>query len=119
PEVHLARGVALMKSKEQCEPALAELRRYVAEAGPAVAAEGPAMRLTRECEQILVANKQAEEAARELKAQAEREAARKAAQAGKPAPAPAAKGAQTAPGNAPPPASPSTPTADGRPTPTR
>ncbi len=124
PEVHLARGVALMKSKEQCEPALAELRRYVAEAGPAVAAEGPAMRLTRECEQILVANRQAEEAARELKAQAEREAARKAAPAGKPAPA--AKGAQTAPavpptapGNAPPPASPSTPTADGRPTPTR
>jgi tetratricopeptide (TPR) repeat protein len=79
PEVHLARGVALMKSKEQCEPALAALRRYVAEAGPAVAAEGPAMRLTRECEQIVLAGRQAEEAAREMKAEAEREAARKAA----------------------------------------
>jgi tetratricopeptide (TPR) repeat protein len=79
PEVHLARGVALMKSKEQCEPALAALRRYVAEAGPAMAAEGPAMRLTRECEQIVLAGRQAEEAAREMKAEAEREAARKAA----------------------------------------
>jgi hypothetical protein len=78
-----------MKSKEQCEPALAELKRYLAAVGPGVASEGPAMRLERECEQILAANRQAEEASREMKAQAEREAARKAAPTEvKPTPAP-------------------------------
>lgn len=125
PEVHLARGVALMKSKEQCEPALAELRRYVAAAGPAVASEGPAMRLTRECEQIVVAGKQAEEAAREMKADAEREAARKATQPSKDARPAGAQGAETRPsakpappasgaGTVPSPGPASTPTADGR-----
>ena len=79
PEVHLARAVVLMKSKEQCEPALAELRRYQAAVGPAAASEGPTLRLQRECEQILTANKQAEEAAREMKAEAEKQAAKKAA----------------------------------------
>jgi len=69
----------LMKSKEQCEPALAELRRYQAAVGPAAASEGPTLRLQRECEQILAANKQAEEAAREMKAEAEKQAAKKAA----------------------------------------
>jgi tetratricopeptide (TPR) repeat protein len=86
PEVYLARGTLLMKSKEQCEPALAELRRYIATAGPAVAADGPAPRMQRECEQLLAMNRQAEEAARELKAQAEREAASKRAPAGPTAP---------------------------------
>ncbi len=91
PEVHLARSVTLMKSKEQCEPALAELKRYLAAVGPGVASEGPAMRLERECEQILAANRQAEEASREMKAQAEQEAARKAAPIeAKPTPAPTA-----------------------------
>jgi len=89
PEVHLARSVTLMKSKEQCEPALAELKRYLAAVGPGVASEGPAMRLERECDQILAANRQAEEASREMKAQAEQEAARKAAPIeAKPTPAP-------------------------------
>ncbi|WP_235969433.1 adventurous gliding motility TPR repeat lipoprotein GltE [Anaeromyxobacter diazotrophicus] len=125
PEVHLARGVALMKSKEQCEPALAELRRYVVAAGPAAASEGPAMRLTRECEQIVLAGRQAEEAARELKAEADREAARKAAQPAKePRPA-GARGPEATPaakpvppasgaGTVPSPGPASTPTADGR-----
>lgn len=130
PEVHLARAVTLMKSREQCEPALAELRRYVAEAGPAVASEGPALRLTRECEQIVLASRQAEEAARELKAQADQEAARKAPQGAagarpggapgaetRPAPQPAAPA--NGPGAEPSPVGPSTPTADGRPSPTR
>ncbi len=92
PEVHLARAIALMKSKEQCEPALAELRKYQAAVGPAAASEGSALRLQRECEQILVANRQAEEAAREMKAEAERQAAKKASasvQAQKAAPSPA------------------------------
>jgi Flp pilus assembly protein TadD len=88
PEVHLARGVALMKSKEQCEPAIAELRRYVAAAGP-MATEGPALKLARECEGILAAAKQAEEAAREMKAEAEREAARTAARSADARPTPA------------------------------
>jgi tetratricopeptide (TPR) repeat protein len=115
PEVHLARGVVLMKSKEQCEPALVELRRYVVTAGPAVASEGPAMRLQRECEQILAATKQAEEAAREMKAEAEREAAKKGAAPNETRPA-AAKGNETQP-EARPVESPSA--AGGPPAPTR
>jgi len=108
PEVHLARGIALMKSKEQCEPALVELRRYVAAAGPAVASEGPAMRLQRECEKIIIASKEAEEAAREMKAEAEREAARKAAAASSKEAKPAgASGSQPQP--APQPTSPGAP----------
>ncbi|MFL5263924.1 MAG: adventurous gliding motility TPR repeat lipoprotein GltE [Anaeromyxobacteraceae bacterium] len=96
PEVHLARGVALMKSKEQCQPAIAELRRYVAQAGP-MATEGPALKLARECEGILAANKQAEEAAREMKAEAEREAAKAAAPNAKEARTTAATGGDVAP----------------------
>ena len=127
PEVHLARGVALMKSKEQCEPALAELRRYVVAAGPAAASEGPAMRLQRECEQILLASKEAEDAAREMKADAEREAARKAAAAASKDSKPAGNGSQTQPApqpatpSAPPPGARSSPTStvEGRGTPTR
>jgi Tfp pilus assembly protein PilF len=79
PEVYLARAVLLMKSKDQCEPALAEIRRYVALAGPGVASDGPALRLERECVEIIAANKQAEEAAREMKAEQERAAAAKKA----------------------------------------
>jgi tetratricopeptide (TPR) repeat protein len=92
PEVHLARAVTFMKAKDRCEPALAELRLYMAAAGPAVAMESAAPRLQRECEQIVAAGRQAEEAAREMKALAEREAAGRAASAGKAAPAPSAPG---------------------------
>jgi Flp pilus assembly protein TadD len=95
PEVHLARGVAL-KSKEQCQPAIAELRRYVAQAGP-MATEGPALKLARECEGILAANKEAEEAAREMKAETEREAAKAAASTSKEARPTAASGGDVAP----------------------
>jgi Tfp pilus assembly protein PilF len=80
PEVNLARAILFIKSKDQCEPALPEIRRYVALAGPGVASEGPAMRLERECVGIIAANKQAEEAAREMKAEQERAAAKKAEQ---------------------------------------
>ncbi|HYS82852.1 MAG TPA: adventurous gliding motility TPR repeat lipoprotein GltE [Anaeromyxobacteraceae bacterium] len=116
PEVHLARGVALMKSKEQCEPALVELRRYVVAAGPAVASEGPARRLQRECEQILLASKEAEDAAREMKADAEREAARKAAVAASKEAKPAGNASPAQPGS--PPATPSAPPPGARPPPT-
>jgi len=94
PEVHLARAVLLIKTKEQCEPALAEIRRYVALAGPGVASDGPALRLERECVQILAAGKQAEEAAREMKAEQERAAAKKPATTTKEAP-PEAAAAET------------------------
>jgi len=50
PEVHLDRAILFMKVKDRCEPALSELRRYLAVAGPAAAAESPAVRLQRECE---------------------------------------------------------------------
>lgn len=75
PEVHLDRAVLLIESKKQCEPALAELRRYMAAAGPAVASDGPAPRLQRECEQVVLASRQAADAARETRAQAAHEAA--------------------------------------------
>jgi Flp pilus assembly protein TadD len=102
PEVHLARGVALMKSKEQCEPAIGELRRYVAAAGPAVASEGPAMRLMRECEGLLASAKEAEDAARQMKAEADREAAGKAEEAGQKPSSPAASEGKPAPDHVPP-----------------
>ncbi len=59
PEVHLARGVLLMKSKGACEPALSELERYLQLAGPAAAADGPASRLLRECTEQVAARKAA------------------------------------------------------------
>lgn len=87
-EVHLARAVTFMKSKDQCEPALAELKRYMSDGGMAPAA----MKLQRECEQIILQNKQAEEAAKEMKAAAEAKAAADAKAAsgknGAPTPAP-------------------------------
>ncbi|HTT70479.1 MAG TPA: adventurous gliding motility TPR repeat lipoprotein GltE [Anaeromyxobacteraceae bacterium] len=90
PEVHLARGVALMKGKEQCEPAIGELKKYLVQAGPAAATEGPAMRLIQECTQIEAAGRAAEEAAREMKAEQEEAARKKAAASGEAAPPAAA-----------------------------
>ncbi len=115
PEVHLARAVALIKSKEQCEPALAELKRYQAAVGPAAASEGPALRLQRECEQMLIASKQAEDAAREMKAEAERQAAKKAPAPAEPSKAPPAGGKVHRPTRA----SGEAPAAQGREDPTR
>jgi tetratricopeptide (TPR) repeat protein len=89
PEAHLDRGLLLLKVKNECEPAIAEFRRYQQEA-PAAAASSPAFALQKECEQILVANRQAEEAARQMQQEADRKAAeeaRKAAPPPKPAPA--------------------------------
>jgi tetratricopeptide (TPR) repeat protein len=72
PEVHLARAVLLARVQDRCEPALEELRRYAAAAGPAGLADGAAGKLERECLQILAASKAAEEEARRMKAEAER-----------------------------------------------
>lgn len=77
PEIHLARGIAFMKGKDQCEPALGEFKKYLTLAGPVGATESPASKLMGECTQILAANKAAEEAAKEMKAE-EAEAAKKA-----------------------------------------
>ncbi|HYQ80525.1 MAG TPA: adventurous gliding motility TPR repeat lipoprotein GltE, partial [Anaeromyxobacteraceae bacterium] len=83
-EVHLDRGLLLMKLSGRCEPAIAEFRRYQSAIGPAAAVSSPAPALERECGQILAQNRAAEEAARQMQREAE-EAARKA----QPAPAPA------------------------------
>lgn len=91
-EVHLARGVLLMKVKNECEPALEELRAYGRMVGPVATADSPALKLQRECEQIVAENRRAADAAKAMQAEAARKAAetaaRKAAQA-----APAAAGA--------------------------
>jgi Flp pilus assembly protein TadD len=68
PEIDLDLGVALMKGKGGCEAALPELERYQQAVGPALAADSAAPALLRECNQILAANRQAEEAARQMKA---------------------------------------------------
>lgn len=109
-QVHLDRGLLLMKLQGRCEPALAELRRYETEVGPAAAVSSPVPSLERECIQIVAQNKAAEEAARQMQKEAE-EAARKAQAAGpKPAaPGPAAPATPRSP--APAPAAPAAPPA--------
>jgi hypothetical protein len=57
-----------MKGKGGCEAAIPELERYQQAVGPAVAADSAAPALLRECNQILAASRQAEEAARQMKA---------------------------------------------------
>ncbi|MFY3742418.1 adventurous gliding motility TPR repeat lipoprotein GltE [Anaeromyxobacter sp. Red801] len=96
PEVHLARGVLFMRVKNECEPALEELRAYGRMVGPVAAADSPALKLQRECEQIVAENRRAQEAAKEMQREAERKAAEAAARkaaATAPAVAPAAAGA--------------------------
>jgi Flp pilus assembly protein TadD len=75
-EVHLARAVLLARVQERCEPALAELKRYAALAGPAALADGTVGKLERECEQVLSAGRAAEEEARRMKAEADKAAAK-------------------------------------------
>jgi tetratricopeptide (TPR) repeat protein len=65
-EVHLARGILLMRVKSQCEPALEEFRKYAQAAGPVAATESPVLRLQRECEASLDEGRKAQEAARAL-----------------------------------------------------
>jgi tetratricopeptide (TPR) repeat protein len=100
PEVHLARGVLLMKVKSECEPAIGEFRSYARAAGAALPADAPVFRLTRECEQLLEENRKAADAAREMKREAERKAAEQASR--KPAGGgPAPEGGRPAPTSAP------------------
>ncbi len=110
PEVHLAKGVVLMKLKNSCEPAIAEFKAYISTAG-ALAGHSSAFQLQRECEQIVAANRQAEEAVRQMQAEAEKKKAeevakKKAEEAAKRAvPIPPPPSAHPASGPVPPPAS--------------
>jgi tetratricopeptide (TPR) repeat protein len=79
PEVHLARGVLLMRVKNECEPALEEFRAFSRAAGPVATTESPVLKLQRECEQIVIENRKAAEAAKAMQADAERKAAEDAA----------------------------------------
>ncbi|WP_242395886.1 adventurous gliding motility TPR repeat lipoprotein GltE [Anaeromyxobacter oryzisoli] len=88
-EVHLARGVLLMRVKSECEPALKEFRAYADAAGPVATTDSPVLKLQRECEQIVEENRRVAEAARELQRKAAQKAAEEAARkAGAPGAAP-------------------------------
>lgn len=91
PEVHLARGVLLMRVKNECEPALEEFRAFGRAAGAVAAADSPALALQRECEKVVAENRRAAETARAMQAEAERKAAEAAAR--KAAAGPATDGA--------------------------
>ncbi|HUL59610.1 MAG TPA: adventurous gliding motility TPR repeat lipoprotein GltE [Anaeromyxobacteraceae bacterium] len=97
-EVHLARGVLLMKVKSECEPAISEFDAFARQAGPTLAGDAPVFKLRRECQEILVQNRQAAEAAKELQREAERKATEDAAR--KPGAAP--PGGAAVPTSAPP-----------------
>jgi tetratricopeptide (TPR) repeat protein len=79
PEVHLARGVLLMRVKNECQPAIESFRLYARAAGPVAAAESQAPRLERECIALLEENRRAMEAAKQMQLDAERKAAEDAA----------------------------------------
>ena len=83
PETHLARGVLLARVKSECEPALAELKAYVARSGPLLPEGSQVVKLQRECEAQLEENRKALEAARQMQAEAARKAAEKGAREGK------------------------------------
>jgi tetratricopeptide (TPR) repeat protein len=102
PEVHLARGVLLMKVKNECEPAIAEFRAYARGAGPVLPGDAPAFKMQRECEQIVEENRKAAEAARQMQADAERKKVEDAAKKGAaPAGSTAAQGGAATPTSSP------------------
>lgn len=81
PEVHLARGVLLMRDKGDCDGALRAFDQYQRSAGPVLPQGSPAPRLMRECQEQLEQSRAAVEAARQMKADAEKKAAEQAAEA--------------------------------------
>ena len=81
PEVHLARGVLLMRDKGDCDGALRAFDQYQRSAGPVLPQGSPAPRLIRECQEQLEQSRAALEAARQMKADAEKKAAEQAAEA--------------------------------------
>jgi tetratricopeptide (TPR) repeat protein len=101
PEVHLARGVLLMKVKSECEPAIAEFKAYARGVGPVLAGDAPVFKMQRECEQIIVENQKAAEAARQMQLEAERKAAEDAKKKAAPAAGAASQGGSPVPTSAP------------------
>jgi tetratricopeptide (TPR) repeat protein len=81
PEVHLARGVLLMRDKGDCEGALRAFDQYERAAGPVLPQGSPAPKLIRECQEQVEQGKAAAEVARQMKAEAEKKAAAAAPQA--------------------------------------
>jgi hypothetical protein len=94
PEVHLARGVLLMRDRSDCEGALRAFDQYERSAGPVLPQGSPAPRLIRECQELLEQSRAAAEMARQMKVDAEKKAAGAAAE-------PAAKQVPEAPGQQP------------------
>ncbi len=100
PEIHLARGILLMREKSDCAGALKAFEAYERAVGPVLPQGSPAPRLMRECQEQQEQARAASEAARQLQAEAERKAAaaaaRKAAEAPPPDPSagPASKPAE-------------------------
>ncbi len=122
PEVHLARGILLMRDRSDCAGAIQSFDRYEKAVGPVLPQGSPVPRLLRECQEQLEQGRQAAEAARQMQAEAERKAAeaaaKKAAEAeAAAAPAPTPGPAAPAPARAAP-AKPGKPTAGGGAAPT-
>jgi tetratricopeptide (TPR) repeat protein len=101
PEVHLARGILLMKVKSECEPAIQEFKAYARAVGPVLRGDAPVFKLQRECEQTLEENRRALEAARQMQAEAARKAAEEAARKAAPGATTPAQGGSPAPTSAP------------------
>jgi len=112
PEVHLARGILLMRDQSDCAGAVQSFDRYEKAVGPVLPQGSPVPRLLRECQEQLEQGRQAAEAARQMQADAEKKAAeaaaKKAAEAPAPEPAPPAAPAP-APAPAPPAKAPAKP----------
>ena len=106
PEVHLARGVLLMRDQGDCEGALRSLDQYERAAGPVLPQGSPAPRLIRECQEQVGQARAAAEAARQMQDEAARKAAeKKAAEAARaPAVAPGGGKGDVAPSPTPKPA---------------
>jgi len=101
PEVHLARGILLMKVKSECEPAIREFKTYARAVGPVLRGDAPVFKMQRECEQTLEENRRALEAAQQMQAEAQRKAAEEAAKKAAPGGTTPAPGGSPAPTSAP------------------
>lgn len=112
PEVHLARGILLMRERSDCGGALRAFEAYEKGVGPVLPQGSPVPKLMRECQEQQEQARAASEAARALQVESEKkaaqEAARKAAEAPPPAPPqaaptrPAGEGGGAAPTSPPP-----------------
>jgi tetratricopeptide (TPR) repeat protein len=95
PEVHLARGVLLMRDQGDCEGALRSFDQYERSAGPVLPQGSPAPKLIRECQEQVEQSRAAAEAARQMQVEAARKAAGPGGGKGDVAPSPTQKPATT------------------------